>query len=310
MGYPLDKLFFLCYYSFMKHFKKYFLVILLAILLGSTVHAFSLAERLEGKILLQVQEHGEAWYVHEGKRYYMKDGATAYEMMRFFSLGITNENLEQIPVGEIEVSETKTQEPQTIFIEKECPVISTIEYQNKISELEGRVETLQNLLKSEQTNAPICAVEPDTSLESEPIEIEEVNEEMTKEDALMAEELANSAPVIRTSYFNVWRTGMPTPIEPDVFMELGSSFDVTIPRGKEIAFAFHVEIPRSLYNQWRSSDIVCTYTPSDWSWEEYADRHVEIALFMNDPGTYSISSHCKNKVTGMEASSTINVIID
>ncbi|MCX6746130.1 MAG: SH3 domain-containing protein, partial [Candidatus Parcubacteria bacterium] len=39
---------------------------------------------LKGYILLQVQEHGEAWYVNPTnfKRYYMKDGPTAYEMMR------------------------------------------------------------------------------------------------------------------------------------------------------------------------------------------------------------------------------------
>ncbi len=51
-----------------------------------------------GKIFLQVQLHGEAWYVNpdSGRRYYMKDGATAYQMMRNFGLGITNSNLSKI----------------------------------------------------------------------------------------------------------------------------------------------------------------------------------------------------------------------
>jgi len=61
----------------------------------------NLVNRLKGYILLQVQQHGEAWYVNpfDGKRYYMKDGPAAYELMRFHSLGITNENLGGLPLG-------------------------------------------------------------------------------------------------------------------------------------------------------------------------------------------------------------------
>lgn len=60
-----------------------------------------LANRLKGHILLQVESSGEAWYVNptDIKRYYMKDGATAYEMLRRFGLGITNRDLEKIPIG-------------------------------------------------------------------------------------------------------------------------------------------------------------------------------------------------------------------
>lgn len=51
----------------------------------------ALMSRLKGYILLQTQSHGEAWYVDpvSSKRYYMKDGPTAYQMMRSFGLGIT-----------------------------------------------------------------------------------------------------------------------------------------------------------------------------------------------------------------------------
>jgi hypothetical protein len=61
----------------------------------------ALANRLKGQILLQVEEHGEAWYIDPDKcrMIYMKDGATAYEMMRFLGLGITNADLNKIPVG-------------------------------------------------------------------------------------------------------------------------------------------------------------------------------------------------------------------
>lgn len=58
----------------------------------------AVSQGLNGKILLQVQQHGEAWYVRpeSGLRYYMKDGATAYDMMRKFGLGITDNNLAAI----------------------------------------------------------------------------------------------------------------------------------------------------------------------------------------------------------------------
>lgn len=59
----------------------------------------SLTQRLSGRILLQVQGSGEAWYVRpsDSIRYYLKDGASAYQIMRNFSQGITDANLAQIP---------------------------------------------------------------------------------------------------------------------------------------------------------------------------------------------------------------------
>lgn len=61
------------------------------------------ANRVKGKILLQVQQHGEAWYVHPDKcrRIYMKDGSVAYQIMRFLSLGITNADLTKLPEGNL-----------------------------------------------------------------------------------------------------------------------------------------------------------------------------------------------------------------
>lgn len=57
--------------------------------------------RLKGRILLQVEEHGEAWYIHPDtcRRIYMKDGDEAYDIMRFLSLGIANADLEKFPSG-------------------------------------------------------------------------------------------------------------------------------------------------------------------------------------------------------------------
>ena len=61
----------------------------------------TLTSRLEGRILLQVQDHGEAWYIHNNKRYYLKDGNAAYQIMRSLSLGITDADLDRVVEGEM-----------------------------------------------------------------------------------------------------------------------------------------------------------------------------------------------------------------
>jgi len=66
---------------------------------GKLLFDQNLTQKLEGKILLQVEGRGEAWYVHEGKRYYLANGDFAYQAMRFLSTGITNENLNKISIG-------------------------------------------------------------------------------------------------------------------------------------------------------------------------------------------------------------------
>jgi len=70
---------------------------------GKIYYNTSLINRLSGRILLQVESRGEAWYVNptDGRRYYMKDGDAAYQIMRFLSLGITNENIRKIDIGEL-----------------------------------------------------------------------------------------------------------------------------------------------------------------------------------------------------------------
>lgn len=62
----------------------------------------STARKMKGKILLQVQHHGEAWYVDPGtcRRIYLRDGLAAYTVMRFLGLGITDANLAMIRIGQ------------------------------------------------------------------------------------------------------------------------------------------------------------------------------------------------------------------
>ena len=82
--------------------KVIIFVLALTLLLGnfSYVKAEDLGQKLKGRILLQVESRGEAWYINpdDGKRYYMKDGPAAYQIMRFLSLGISNTDLSQIDI--------------------------------------------------------------------------------------------------------------------------------------------------------------------------------------------------------------------
>ncbi|MFA4834230.1 MAG: hypothetical protein WC619_05315 [Patescibacteria group bacterium] len=84
--------------------RKRFIIFLTVVALAAFIPVYesraeTLASKLKGRILLQVESHGEAWYVRSKdlKRYYMKDGAAAYSIMRFFSLGITDVDLAKIP---------------------------------------------------------------------------------------------------------------------------------------------------------------------------------------------------------------------
>ena len=50
------------------------------------------AKKLSGKILLQTESKGEAWYVYPGdnKRYYLGRPTDAFKLMRELGLGISN----------------------------------------------------------------------------------------------------------------------------------------------------------------------------------------------------------------------------
>ena len=58
----------------------------------------SMTNRLKGKILLQVEEKGEAWYVHpvSGYRYYLGRPNDAFNIMRYLGFGISNRDLNKI----------------------------------------------------------------------------------------------------------------------------------------------------------------------------------------------------------------------
>ena len=62
------------------------------------------AQALSGRILLQVEEHGEAWYINPAdlKRYYLADGDEAYRIMRELSWGTILSSISGIPIGLVE----------------------------------------------------------------------------------------------------------------------------------------------------------------------------------------------------------------
>lgn len=85
---------------------KSFIAVIMASLIFSVwpffeTQAASLPERLSGKILLQVQASGEAWYLNpvDLKRYYLGRPADAFTVMRNLGLGISEENYQQFQQG-------------------------------------------------------------------------------------------------------------------------------------------------------------------------------------------------------------------
>lgn len=66
----------------------------------------SLAKKLAGYIVLQVEKNGEAYYINtDGTRIYMKDGDAAYQIMRDLGLGISEANFAKLKKGDKSLKE-------------------------------------------------------------------------------------------------------------------------------------------------------------------------------------------------------------
>lgn len=78
-----------------------FLFLMLAVSFVAAAEDFD--KRLRGRILLDVQQNGEAWYVKptDGTRVFMGRPDDAFRIMRQLGVGITNEDLRRIPIAEI-----------------------------------------------------------------------------------------------------------------------------------------------------------------------------------------------------------------
>ena len=92
--------------------KYFFSILIIVIGLSSPLitQAASLAQQLSGIILLDVERHGEAWYVNPAnlRRYYLGRPNDAFRIMRELGLGITAQELAQIPLSTLSVDESAT----------------------------------------------------------------------------------------------------------------------------------------------------------------------------------------------------------
>ena len=91
----------------LQNIKKYIAISTALIFLLTAMIALAdqnLAQKLSGRILLQVQSHGEAWYLNPAnyKKYYLDRPADAFNLMRNLGIGITDANLKKIPIGFME----------------------------------------------------------------------------------------------------------------------------------------------------------------------------------------------------------------
>ncbi len=95
--------------------KKFFLGFASSLLITIPLIAFSadsLSTKLKGKILLAVEDKGKTYYVNEDGNRYRITVSTAQKIFEKLALGITNENLSQIPESNVGIDpeENSTQE--------------------------------------------------------------------------------------------------------------------------------------------------------------------------------------------------------
>lgn len=74
---------------------------ILGLLFVKPINASNLIKNIKGKILLQVEQNGEAWYLNptDETRYFMGRPEDAFSLMRSLGTGISNNDLQKIPVA-------------------------------------------------------------------------------------------------------------------------------------------------------------------------------------------------------------------
>jgi len=76
-------------------------------------------KRLSGRILLDVEANGEAYYIYPRnmKKYYLGRPADAFKIMRELGQGISNEGLANIPIGNLSKQNTPLSKNKKVLIE-------------------------------------------------------------------------------------------------------------------------------------------------------------------------------------------------
>ncbi|MDA3802306.1 MAG: hypothetical protein PF488_00175 [Patescibacteria group bacterium] len=87
--------------NYLYYFLAVFIILSLFILTKTTFAQNELEDRLSGRILLQVEDHGEAWYLNPKtlERSFLGRPDDAFRVMREEGLGISNTNLDRIPIS-------------------------------------------------------------------------------------------------------------------------------------------------------------------------------------------------------------------
>ena len=83
------------------------------------VNTTNFPERLAGRILLDVEANGEAYYIYPRnlKKYYLGRPQDAFNIMRELGQGISNEGLANIPIGDLNKQEIIHPENEKVLIE-------------------------------------------------------------------------------------------------------------------------------------------------------------------------------------------------
>lgn len=87
--------------DYLKKITIFFALLLLTIFSKSVFADQDLSSKLSGRILLQVESNGQAWYINpsDSKKYYLGRPADAFGLMRNLGIGIINKDLSKIPIG-------------------------------------------------------------------------------------------------------------------------------------------------------------------------------------------------------------------
>jgi hypothetical protein len=127
-----------------------------------TLSAPNLAERLKGRILLAVEDRGKTYFVYEDGNRYLITKQTAQKVFEKLALGITNEDLEKIPINDVGV-ETEIQVAECLpkvverltYIDRpgECDYKK---YTDEIQTLRKENENLNNQISGNNINTPVC----------------------------------------------------------------------------------------------------------------------------------------------------------
>lgn len=94
----------------------------------------------KGRIFLQTEGAGEAWYINpvDLKRYYLGRPADAFAVMRALGLGITDKNLNTIVVGE------KLETPKPVVVPPPAPVCDNCSANTATAAMAGAANAFKN----------------------------------------------------------------------------------------------------------------------------------------------------------------------